>query len=367
LPIVFIAILMLPFINSQFGLIKFERRLENRNFKDTLEIDIEFLDIFPKDCEKYIGDNFSFRAPLLKAYGEIKVDLFQVTPNAERLIVGKDGWYFLAEHEKKIYEGKKDFSKQYLEAFVVEWKSRLTYFEQRNIKAYWMIPPFKHNVYPEYLPPQVYQSKPRRTAIVVDYINEIIPGFVIDPLPELLKFKDVQKLYKKHDNHWNMRAGYIASKLLLDRIQNDFPNVNIADVPKFEWDTITAVGGILADILGPEYREEMDFEPIFEEKDTYLAEDYGFPIPEHFAYFEEYEVRYTNKTSGNELKVLIIRDSFTGSMMPFLKSLFSESVYIFDSWEYQLNDPIIAEMNPDIVIYITLETLIDHIIENKKE
>ena len=77
LPIVFLILLILPFINDQLKLWQFERKDENRQFRDSLSIDIKRLDYFPKEAESYLNDNFSFRTPLLNLYHEIKFSYFK--------------------------------------------------------------------------------------------------------------------------------------------------------------------------------------------------------------------------------------------------------------------------------------------------
>ena len=83
---------------------------------------------------------------------------------------------------------------------------------------------------------------------------------------------------------------------------------------------------------------------------------YGFKSIKGFPYPWSYEVRYTNKKIKSGLKILFIRDSFGDQLIPFVREVFKESVFIFDAWRYQLNKPIIEIVKPDIVVYLGLET-----------
>ena len=142
LPILFLMLLFSPFINDQLELWEFERKDENRQFRDSLRIDIQRLDYFPIEAESYLSDNFSFRAPLLNLYHKIKFSYFKISPHPNKTIVGKDSWFFKANDEKDIYEGNRSFSKLELDHFLTEWKKRKKYLDSLNIKAYWIIAPF---------------------------------------------------------------------------------------------------------------------------------------------------------------------------------------------------------------------------------
>ena len=72
---------------------------------------------------------------------------------------------------------------------------------------------------------------------------------------------------------------------------------------------------------------------------------------------------YRNPSDTTAPKILVIRDSFGDQLIPFLKEPFSESVFIFDGWDYGLNKEIIETVKPDIVIFLGLETHIENFID----
>ena len=59
----------------------------------------------------------------------------------------------------------------------------------------------------------------------------------------------------------------------------------------------------------------------------------------------DYEQRYTSE--ANDLKILMFGDSFSTSLIKFLKESFGESVFI---WHYRFNKQLIIDEKPDIVI-----------------
>ena len=356
LPIVFITLLISPFINDQLKLWEFEKKDENRHFRDSLSIDIKRLDYFPKEAESYLNDNFSFRTPLLNLYHEIKFSYFKISPHPEKTIVGNDNWFFMAGKEKDIYEGNRNFSKLELDHFLTEWKYRKKYLDSLNIKTYWVIAPFKHYVYSEKLPFNIYVSEKRRVNQLKDHFEEDLSGLIIDPLPLLIKNKDDRKLFYKMDNHWNYHSGYLTTKKILERIHTDFPNSNIPDIPEHNWKDKVIQTGIHYKVIGVNDLSETKQTPLIKNGISIEDKKYGFKSIKGFPYPWSYEVRYTNKKIKSGLKILFIRDSFGDQLIPFVREVFKESVFIFDAWRYQLNKPIIEIVKPDIVVYLGLET-----------
>src|SRR3990167_2229106 len=106
----FALVICLPLINDSFKFMQFERADENRKFRDSLTFDINHLDSFPKNSEAYLADNFSFRTPLIQWSKQIKFRVFRVSPNPDQLIIGRNGRYFIADDEKRIYEGDLNFT-----------------------------------------------------------------------------------------------------------------------------------------------------------------------------------------------------------------------------------------------------------------
>jgi len=363
---VILALLALPALNSLLGIWNFERRSENRTFQDTLSIDINHLDDFPKEAEAYVNDNFPFRTPLLNHYHQIKFSWYHVSPHPDQTIVGNEGWYFMSGKEKDIYEGKLDFSDEKLSEFEEKWQSRMQYFDSLGIKAYWLIGPMKHNVYPEYLPFNIYTSKkPRRVASLKTHLDNTVAGFtVIDPTENLKAHKEDEKLYYMLDNHWNYKAGELVSQQLMTQIEADFPDEEFLPLPNYTWKDSTMERGIHYNVIAVENLSESQKFPVLEGFQSKQVEKYGFPIDKGFPYPDEFELRYINPSPKAKKRILFIRDSFTDLLIPFIKEPFAESVFIFDFWEYKLNPHIIEEMKPDIVVFSGLEVHIESVLKH---
>ncbi|MDD2983016.1 MAG: hypothetical protein PHQ74_06480 [Crocinitomicaceae bacterium] len=362
LAIIFIFIISIPGILKIAGVKSFERKDENRRFKDELKIDFGRLDYFPAAADSFTNDNFFFRSPLLDFFHRMKFFALKVSPHPEQSIIGKDGWYFLAGKELDVISGKLDFSPLAMDSFAHEWKERTNYFKSVNIPVFLIMAPFKHHVYTEKLPYNIYQSKTNRTTELANHLESKFPGLVIDPLPVLKANKDKEQLYFRLDNHWNTRAGYHATQLIIEKLRAAFPDKNIPNIPPFDWKGEKIRNGIHYHVMGIEELEEYAENPVFKDPKSSEAESFNFKVVPDFAYPDQFEKHFKNESLKNGLRVLFIRDSYADALIPFAREVFSESLFIFDAWQYKINQEIVESYQPDVVIFLGLETLIDHYI-----
>ena len=355
LTVIFLLLLFLPVICKISGFEEFTRKDENRRFNDTLTIDIQRLDYFPGNFESFTNDNFYFRAPLLNFFHRLKFYGFNISPHPDKTIIGKDGWYFMAGKELEIIKGDLDFSPEVLDSFTNEWKKRTAYLKELNIPVFWIIAPMKHNVYPEKLPYNIYRSPTNRITTLTKHLQVDFPNLIINPLEELKANKDKEDLYFKLDNHWNTHAGFLTTQLLIEKLRVEFPDKDIIDVPPFHWKGEVIQEGIHYRVLGIDELGEYTEKPIMEHPQSIVAKKYGFKGVEGFPYPWGFENRFVNDSLKNGLRVLFIRDSFGEAIEPFCREIFKESEFIFDAWQFKMNEPIIDSFKPDVIVFIGLE------------
>jgi hypothetical protein len=90
----------------------------------------------------------------------------------------------------------------------------------------------------------------------------------------------------------------------------------------------------------------------------------GHEVPNGFPYGWDYEIVMENPKVNN-LKLLVIRESFGGAMIKFYQEGFGKSVVIFDAWKHKLNEDIIIKEKPDIVIQQVVESFLPNLLENQ--
>jgi len=97
-----------------------------------------------------------------------------------------------------------------------------------------------------------------------------------------------------------------------------------------------------------------------------VGEECNYPVIRGFPYTAEYEIVYTI-TNDSLPTMLMIRDSFGKTIIPFLNEHFSKSVYIFDGWHHGFNEDIVLNEKPDIFIQLILESFIPNVYKHAKE
>ncbi|PWH87030.1 alginate O-acetyltransferase AlgX-related protein [Brumimicrobium oceani] len=365
LSVIFLLIIFIPAIGTMSGVEFFERKDENRAFKDSVNFNIKKLDNFPPEFDAYINDNFMLRAPMLDIFHRVKFKIFNISPYPEKAIIGKEGWMFKAGKEVDIMSGKLDFSVATLDSFANEWKERKAYYDALEIPVYWIICPIKHRIYTEKLPYNFNLSETNRVNALKNHLKTDFPDLIIDPSDLLKSKKKESKLYFKLDNHWNEHAGFHVTQLLIDKLRNRFPNKIIPNIPEIEWEVDEKYqSGFHHRVMGIDELSERIETATIPNSLSIDADKYGFKGVDGFAYPWDFENRFVHKKLKTGLRVLFIRDSFGTAIRPFIKEVFKESVMIFDAWQYKINEEIMEVFKPDVVIYIGLETHIEHFLKD---
>ncbi|MBI3240182.1 MAG: PIG-L family deacetylase, partial [Flavobacteriia bacterium] len=325
--------------------------------RDLLTFDVRQLDKFPKASEEYLADNFSFRTPFINWSKQIKFRLFKVSPNPDHLIIGRNGRYFIADDEKRIYEGDLNFTPEQLAIFEQEWLRRKHYFDSLGIPVYVLPGPSALEIYPEDLP---FSIQRKYTFNRIDQLEgkfrKRLPKLLVNPVPTLVDGKKHGNMYYILDNHWTEKAGYYVSKMLLKRMKHEhFPQLDLTFLDRYTWSKIPRNFGHFVALIGVSGLEE-----VTEIRSGYIdqaedAPDFAFTYTSEGVSVEDQQLHFVNKQAKNKLKILVIRDSFGGALVPFIKETFAESVFIFDSWNYRLNKSILASYKPDVVLYVTYD------------
>lgn len=357
--VLFLALIMAGFINQLFPLLRFEEKTENRTREKRPELRLANLDPYPVAFEKYYQDHFSFRSPLLDVYHDLLFYGFKVSPHPDRILVGTSGRLFESEKAMRIYEGKENFTDIEMARIDSLWLARKQYFDSLGIDFWWMIAPMAHFIYEEELPMNFVSSNtPRRVALLMEKLDTAIRNRTLDLYQPLRAVRDSAGIYFMYDNHWTLSAGFVASQELLKRIHLKYPQCALLKAGDYTWrEDVTGYGNAREQIGVDDLRENESL-PVHREEKAMEAPKYNFPMPEGFAYPNSFERHYTKEKPENGMKALFIIDSFGERLVPFLKEQFDESVFIFDAWNYGLNDPIVKAYQPDIVVYISFEKLI---------
>jgi alginate O-acetyltransferase complex protein AlgJ len=362
--LVFISIVYFPLINNRFQLIR-------KTFEGTIpqppKPDVKKLDGYPKRYEDYFDKRLEIKPWLVSLDSKFKIRTLSVSPNPSRVIIGSDGWLFLTERCIDEYSGANLFTSSEIGRLKKKFDARASFARKSSSsKFYFVIVPLKHTVYHEYLPLSIqkHSNYTRADQIVQCFKNDSMVK-VIDLREELIAHKPDHILYYKTDNHWNDIGGYVGYRKIIDEVKKDFKAIRPADLSCFKMDsTIKLLGGEAMQINASElFPEACRYE--YNPGPSCLAKEgtkRGYVPPSDFPYPWDYEmVRVTGDSSLPD--ALVIRDSFSDALLPFLAENFRRSVFIFDGWQYKALYDIVDTEKPGVVMYIVLESNFDSLLK----
>lgn len=361
-PILFLLFISLPFLNKYLPLVEKKKSTENRALAEKPKFDIELLDPFPEQYDKFFNDNFSLRNNYNRFYSYFKFKFFGVNPFPEKVVIGKDGWMFYQNEMLPLNKKKNLLSIKELEIMRKELVSREEYLKQHNCLLYIGIIPAKASIYFDKLKSTHYNPSCDSIPTIGDqfstYMDSTTDLKILNLRPNLLEVKDDYKLYYQFDYHCNHLGGFFVAKAMLEFIQPDFPDKSMTiSLDDFNISYKSEAGGNLSKILGvADFCVEEHPHIKVKNEDDAIKKGVSkhYPFPEDFNYTWGYEVRRT--TNNDSLpNCMIIRDSFGSYYREILSHGFNKSFYLWDKWQYQINKEIFLNEHPDVMIIMVPE------------
>ncbi|MGB8353698.1 MAG: hypothetical protein WCD79_07425 [Chthoniobacteraceae bacterium] len=302
-----------------------EGRLPNTRPKLSLK---KGLHDFPINFEAYYNDHFGFRSALLRLGGYIGVKYANVSLSPD-VIIGKEGWLFLRSGQTlENYRGGPIFSNADLELWKRSLERRQQWLAQRGIKFLFVVAPDKQTVYREFMPDKYSRlHDPTPAQQLVDYLTAHSSVHVLPLLEPLLKAKESgERLYFRHDTHWNTMGAYVGYSEILGRLHEWFPDLKPKDRSKFQV-VMNYTKGDLARMMGmPDYSagNEPTLVPLVATRNS------SIPLKVEG---EDLDARwnFTTEAPGvaNKTRVVMIHDSYTWLLTPFLSADLAQITYLF--------------------------------------
>lgn len=316
---------------------------------------------YSSDFDSWINDNIRFRTILMEMNSTLQYQLFGKIAN-DNLREGLDGHLFYIENRKVAgHQHTNLLSEEELQRYLSAMQRLSTRLSEQGITFYYMQCYDKDSIYPEYYVEGVRQFGDLSRA------NQIVKGLknntdvnVISTYEALLEHKDQEMLYFKATDpaHWNDSGAHIGYTELMNSIQKDFPELPILDETDYhivqteEW----------ANIYGftYPYSEINCHYSIKKPNATELELDYF--DPQKIIKYREHGHYYINEDAGNELKILLVGDSF---IRQFLKGDIAESFHetlSIDWINLEILDQVLEIYEPDILVLESAEFCLDNTI-----
>lgn len=304
---------------------------------------------FISSLESYINDHYGFREKLTRLNSIIRFELGMSL--SEKVTAGRDGWLFYSENRIiDQYRGIDRFSEDEINSWVRAAVSRHRWLAERGIGCLFVFLPEKSTVYPEYLPGWVTIKGQRRLEQLKDRLQNSGLNHV-DVTSEILDAKKNSPVYFMTDSHWNFHGGFAGYTVIMKEVRKFYPDLKTLAPNDVELgyresgdqdlSRMLNLSGYLIDI-------NADFYVLKKPSKVILSESFN----------KNEKLPLLVRTSlKNAPRVIIIRDSFTDFMEPYLNETFSEILYLSHG-NRVLDEETVLKFKPDIVIHAMIERIL---------
>lgn len=354
--VVFSVILSFPLLDGIFGILEANVNNEKRELvkKDNVG---GFKSKFKSFITNY-DNNFSGRSLLINLYIKLKSNILHTSPLPQKVIAGKNDYLFLVNYNSMDdFRNVYSFTDVQLDSISKQLNSNQRFLDSLGIKYYVVVMPTKPRIYPEFLPD--YVKKVRQVSRLSQLRKQLqITGNsvnLLDLTDTILQSKYQGDLYFKNDSHWNELGTFIGYSKLMQFINRDFPDIPVRKIDEYQKIIDMENDLDLAKVLG----KDISFsEPVIKLKSVFISKvvniPHDYPIPEVKKKNPFYVISTSNKNGRR--KLIMYRDSFSGSLTPFISESFNRGIFI---WKYSIDRDFILKEKPDVVVQQIVERHID--------
>ena len=324
--------------------------LEKRKLKtlDEIKLTLNNLENIPSELDEYFKDQSYLKDTLFNLYTRYK--LFIGDSPSEDVTLGHKDWFFLGSPVSKSYPNLINHPSQIIPfpntSNYLEKKVKLkSYLNANGIEYLYVVAPDKPSIYPEYLPENYRYFRSKKSALSDEVANQFASKLGLSFLnlkDDLLAFKETSDLplYYLWDTHWNARGASIGEATIAKRVNLLALNQDVR-FDQYEYITQPEIGhtGDLALYAGATHLQE-DFLRI------HPKESVGGQCISHNLGSQS----VVCNGGKDELKILMIIDSFSEALLPFMSQRYKNIVAV---WEYAPNLKIkewVDQVKPNIVI-----------------
>ncbi|MEM8772344.1 MAG: hypothetical protein AAGD92_11900 [Pseudomonadota bacterium] len=309
---------------------------------------------YARQVDAYLEDRFGFRERLI-AVNLWLTRQINLSTSGRDAIIGKEGWLFYADGGAlEMHMGRAPFRSGQAAAWLDGAERLQRDVADRGGAFALMIPPQKASVYSEYMPDFI---KAGRGASRLDILTEGAPArglALADARARLLKKKDDAPLYYQSDTHWTAFGAYEGYLAFMDAVNNKL-GVSAPVLPpdRLKFGT-RSFSGDLARMLGQQ-EQFSETAPSLAIRDQTRFEDGEV---ENFAY-GSFKTRIITMDAPERPSLLIIGDSFSYAMLPYLRESFSRIVFTHHHTG-TFDRAVLDEYPADVVLLQMVEVMLIH-------
>ncbi len=319
---------------------------ENRSLADFPEFNVEEIlnGNYMSDITTYLSDHFPFRDEFVGEKNDFELD-FMGKKYINNIYIGNDGFY--------IEDYKKPENTDKIIKNLTNFQNNL-----KSVKADFMLVPTQISIYEDKLPKF---ANPISQLKTIDEYYSRLNMNCIDVYDILNANKNKEKLYYRLDHHWTTDGAYYAYKQYC--IEKGFEPVSRDE---YSVDVISGFKGTIFSKLNidsvTEGEEIKVYNKAFNLNVSYDGNnsnslynmDYADEKDKYSVFLNNINsfVEITNNDVQNNRTLVIAKDSYANSMIPFLVNHYNK-IYVFDTRSYKESvSQFVNENNVDDVLIL---------------
>lgn len=283
-----------------------------------------------RDLESWFDQHLALRNQMVFADAAIQSGVFG-SSNVSGVLRGSDGWLYYSS-TLDDYLGRNGLSERELFALANNFSIVESWLQQRGIAFALTVAPNKNTLYPEHMP--YYSGAVEETAHNARLLE---PMLDVNYVSLFDRFEEQQEtLYLRRDSHWSNKGAALAYGALMDALA--LPHTDYFSAPA---QTVQTRDGDLNRMLYSFYGP--------------VEEDQSYDLPA-FSYTAGSHVEdgwITTQCQSGTGSLLMFRDSFGNTLIPFLSSSFAKAAY--SKGEPNALERYVEQTSPDCVIIEKVE------------
>jgi hypothetical protein len=233
-----------------------------------------------------------------------------------------------------------------------------------------LIAPDKSTIYPEYLVPPMPQIAPTRLDQLAA-ATERAGIMFLDLRPALNAAKSSGPLYYKADTHWTPLGAFVAANQILHALHPIYPEIDALRSGSWSFEYAYSAGGDLMPTFDYPW-DAHERVPIavrnFPDQVRYRGSEPMPPIPPIQGWSHDLDGSIAVTARTDRPKLLVIGDSYSVALLPFLQQEFSQVAFIAASRNSTFEEyRFVERYRPDIVLFEKVERYLSNIPSNPPE
>lgn len=263
-------------------------------------------------------------------------------------------WFFNS-HDAVMndFQYTKPFSQNELKLIHKKLSGLEDYLAEKQIPLIIIIPPNKSTVFPELMPKEIpIIGAQSNLDQVIQYMENHGGPHIIDLRERFSKEKNSHQLYYRTDSHWTPYGAYLGYEAIINQVHEVIPEVEVFPYEAFKLEKRELSGDLSINLANLNISE--DFFSIVPVKGHTIKER----IYAQTGSDREY-IRIVNSSNTSSPRLLMVRDSFSNDLIPYLSQNFSRSVYVV----HELDRFLIESEKPQVVVIEYIERYLYRLME----